>query len=506
MRAGAYARYSTYRQTENSIEAQLNGITEYCEKNGIDISRTFIDQAKSGTNTNRSGFQKLLQAAESGAIDAVVIYDVTRGSRDVADWFYFRKEMLRLHIKVISATERLGDITDPNDFMVELITVGMGQHQVLQTRQKSREGIEVLARKGKFCGGFPPLGYDVADGDYVINAHEAAAVKTIFSMYAAGKSYSEIVDWLFENGIMSKRGKRIGNNALYAILRNERYIGRYSWNKRQVKLLGKWAGGKENPRAIFIDDVIPKIIDEETWKKVHKRMDENKHDIVNKSRVNRVYLLSGLIRCKKCGGAFGGVTTTNKKGYEYSFYTCLNKKRLRSCDAKNIAVNEIEPLVVLTIKDKILNGDLIEQTADAILAACADDGADDLALMKKSISEIDAKVDNLMHALETGLDSDSVRSRITELESHKKILEERMKSIVPMDRLTKEELVEKLSEDKERLISDPSCLAEIVKKYIVNILIDDDTIEINAVSDYLLYRNPRRLYVCRDSDLNTAGG
>ena len=55
------------------------------------------------------------------------------------------------------------------------------------------------------------------------------------------------------------------------LLQNERYVGVYSWNKRQVKYMGKWAGGKENPAAVKIDGVIPSIIDMEIWERVQKR-------------------------------------------------------------------------------------------------------------------------------------------------------------------------------------------------------------------------------------------
>ncbi len=91
MRAAAYARYSTDKQTENSIAAQLNGINEYCAKNGHTVVSIFIDEAMSGTNTDRKGFHDMLAAAKRNEFDCVVIYDISRGSRDVADWFQFRK-------------------------------------------------------------------------------------------------------------------------------------------------------------------------------------------------------------------------------------------------------------------------------------------------------------------------------------------------------------------------------------------------------------------------------
>jgi site-specific DNA recombinase len=210
MRAAIYARYSTDRQNETSITAQVNACSEYCKGHQIEIASIFMNEAKTGTNMQRDGFMHLMAGAKAKDFDAVKIYDITRGSRDVGDWFEFRKLMAMLGITVISATEKLGDITDPNDFMVELITVGMGQHHVLQTRQKSRDGIKVGAAAGKFCGGTPPLGYRIVDSDYKIDPHEAAGVRMMFEAYASGKGFSYIVDQLAAMRIKSKRGTPIG--------------------------------------------------------------------------------------------------------------------------------------------------------------------------------------------------------------------------------------------------------------------------------------------------------
>ena len=118
MKAAAYARYSTDRQTDNSIAVQLDAIIGYCQKNSISIVRTYVDEAHTGTNTNRQGFINLLDDARTGRFNAVIIYDISRGSRDIADWFTFRKEMQANNITVLSVTEKLGDISNPSDFLV----------------------------------------------------------------------------------------------------------------------------------------------------------------------------------------------------------------------------------------------------------------------------------------------------------------------------------------------------------------------------------------------------
>ena len=177
MLAAAYARYSTDKQTENSIAYQMSKIESYCSEHNILIGAKYIDEGFSGTNTMRQGFQQMVTDAAAHRFDAVVIYDISRGSRDVADWFIFRKKMAAAGVKVISCTQNLGDIYNSNDFLIELISVGLGQREVLETRQKSIDGVKAKAQQAAFLGGVPPFGYDVVNQKYIINPAEAEIVK-----------------------------------------------------------------------------------------------------------------------------------------------------------------------------------------------------------------------------------------------------------------------------------------------------------------------------------------
>lgn len=432
MNAAAYARYSTDHQTENSIEYQLKEIRKYCQEHEITIVATFTDEAETGTNADRAGFQQLMAAARRGEFDAVVIYDISRGSRDVGDWFSFRKAMMMLNIAVISATQRLGDLTNGQDFLLELLTVGMGQAEVLGTRQKSIDGVAVKAKQGKFLGGVPPLGYDVVGGHYVINPEEARTVRTIFSMYGDGKSYNAILEAV--SGAVGKRGKPLGKNSLHSILTNERYIGTYTWNKRRVKLFRKWAGGTPNPACVRIEGMIPAIIDESTWEKVQNRMSDNKRRASNKAK--HTYLLSGLIECEECGAAYVGHTSKNSKGYETRRYVCGNRYRTHTCDAKTINADEIETFVVQNLKAYLLQADYeaeAQRIADMVNSASAD-----LKEERSELAAINAKLQNGLRAILNGFDDlpelrmemDRLRVRKSELED---IIGRRTSSRKPVD-------------------------------------------------------------------------
>lgn len=262
MRAVAYCRYSTDMQTENSIAYQLDNINKLCASKGMTLVDVYADEAKTGSNTNRDGLQRLLSDIGSDKFDCVVIDDQSRLSRSVVDWFTLRELLQRANKPLFSCAEKLEDYdVNPSAFLSEGIKAMFNQQFLYDTRRKVIAGQTVRAKEGKFCGGLPPLGYDVENGSYFINEKEAAAVHEIFELYASGRSYSDIVDYLADHGIKSKRGKPIGNNAIFQILRNERYTGLYTWNKRKVKYLGKWAGGGENPNMVIIENAVPVIIE-----------------------------------------------------------------------------------------------------------------------------------------------------------------------------------------------------------------------------------------------------
>lgn len=416
--AAAYARYSTEHQNTSSIEYQMRKIDEYCADNNIRITARYADEAYSGTNTDRPSFIQLCEDAKLRKFDAVVIYDISRGSRDVSDWFAFRKQMALLNIQVISVEDRIGDIMNPSDYLTELITVGLGQHHVLTSRRKSMDSIATKAKTGVFLGGTPNLGYDIVDGHYVINHSEAQTVRTIFRLYAEGKSYDDIIKSI--GTVYGKRGRPLGKNSLHYILKCERYIGVYTWCKRHVKIMGKWAGGTPNENAVRIEGAIPRIIDDETWERVQDRMSDRKHRAVNKAK--REYLLSGLIECAECGASYVGHSSKNSKGYETRCYICGNKYRTRSCNAKNINAEEIEACVVQNLKMYLLGADF-QKIADEI-SGKINSASPDLNAERIELADVTAQIANGTKAILKGIDYPELQTEMFKLRVRKSELED----------------------------------------------------------------------------------
>ena len=416
--AAAYARYSTDHQTSSSIAYQMRKIEEYCDQNAIEIVAKFADEAYSGTNTDRPAFQELCTAARQHDFDAVVIYDISRGSRDVSDWFSFRREMALLAIRVISVEDNIGDILNPADYLTELITVGLGQHHVLTSRQKSMDSIATKAKTGQFLGGYPPFGYIVKDGKYVIYPEEANIVRKMFRMYAAGKSYDDILKEI--GPVRGKRGRVMGRNSIHNILRNERYIGVYTWCKYHHQIMGRYAGKTPNENAVRIEHAIPAIIDEVTWSRVQERMDDRKRRPANKAKRN--YLLSGLIRCNACGGTFVGHTSTGRNGHENQYYICGTKYRTHTCTAQNLSARTAEAFVVQNLKKYLLQLDfdrMGQEIADRINAA-----GNDLNEERTELLTVEAQLANGTRAILNGLDYPELQQELFRLRTRKAELED----------------------------------------------------------------------------------
>ena len=111
--AVVYARYSSERQTEQSIESQLRVCNEYAQRNGLNIIDSYIDKAMTGTNDNRPAFQKMLSDAEkSNAFEIVLVYAIDRFGRNSIEIAVNKQKLKKNGKTLISATQRTSENID----------------------------------------------------------------------------------------------------------------------------------------------------------------------------------------------------------------------------------------------------------------------------------------------------------------------------------------------------------------------------------------------------------
>ena len=90
--AVGYLRLSREEATageSSSIKTQRTMITDYCNRQGINIVRFYADDGWSGSNFNRPGFQEMMQELENGIVNTVITKDLSRLGRDMRESSYY---------------------------------------------------------------------------------------------------------------------------------------------------------------------------------------------------------------------------------------------------------------------------------------------------------------------------------------------------------------------------------------------------------------------------------
>ena len=117
-----YARYSSDRQTEQSIEGQVRVCNDYAERNDILIVSQYIDRATTGTNDNRDAFQQMMKDSDKKSWDYVLVYKLDRFSRNKFEMAMHRKHLKDNGIKILSAMENIPDT--PEGILLESLLEG----------------------------------------------------------------------------------------------------------------------------------------------------------------------------------------------------------------------------------------------------------------------------------------------------------------------------------------------------------------------------------------------
>ncbi len=423
------ARYSTDNQNPDSIDVQVNKCTQWCNQKGMPILGVFADEAVSGMKDTRPQYEAMMRQLGMGIGDTVVIYDQSRMFRKMTAWFAFRDELTKMGVSVVSVTQPIigKDLRDPTNFLAEGSMALFNQIWALQTRQKVMEKMRYMATHGQHTGGKPALGYKVVDGHLEVCEEEAAIVRRIFSEYAAGITYREIINGLNRDGLKTKRGNAFGSNSLHDLLHNEKYIGTLVYGQSPYREDGtRNTHSKDGENVIKIEDAIPAIIDKKTFERVQEKMTANKKQQGGRPPMKRDYPLKGKVFCAECKSA---MTVSTSKG-NYDYYKCSGKKRKHDCDSRPISVDYLERTVVQTVRKSLTEKGNVEKLIQILRDQRSEvqfSAAKKLQQLIDERNNVSKKLDNAVDAVLAGLSSPSIKDRITELETEKAGIEAKMK-------------------------------------------------------------------------------
>ena len=347
----AYARYSSDRQREESIDAQIRAIKDYCEKENIKLVAIFTDEAQSGKSSERDNFQEMITGIikDRYNIDYVLVHKFNRFARNQYDSAIYKKKLKEKGVKVVSVTQKIDDT--PEGAMMERFLEAMDEYYSANLAAEVRKGLRENALKGKIHGGVVPFGFDVDENMNYVPNKDAAIVRRIFEDIAAGVPKAKVVERLNAEGIRNSKGKQFCTRILYDMLRNEKYIGNYIYTIDKKEII-RLDGIIKNP-----------IIDRELWDKVQ----EIHREPVRKryGQKQRIYFLTGKTVCGECGDVIcGGGSKKSRGGNIYVYYKCNGKvKKKNGCKSTSLNKEWIEARVLKAVLNSVLSKEQIEQIA-----------------------------------------------------------------------------------------------------------------------------------------------
>ena len=478
------ARYSTDQQNPDSIEVQVQKCREWCHQRNVPILGIFADQATSGMKDTRPQYENMMMQLRQGIGDMVIIYDQSRMFRKMTAWFAFRDELTAMGVQVISVTQPMigKDLRDPTNFLTEGSMALFNQIWALQSRQKTMEKMRFMARNGQHTGGKPALGYQVKDGRLEICEEEAAIVRRIFTEYASGMSYRDIIAGLNRDGLKTKRGNAFGTNSLHDLLHNEKYIGVLVYGQSPYREDGsRNTHSKDGTNMIRIEDAIPAIVSKELFESVQQRMAQNKHQQGGRPPVRREYPLKGKVFCGECKSAMS-ISTSQQK---YNYYRCTGKKRLHNCDAPPISADYLETRVADAIRMMLGRPDdtnglirILRDQAQQIQAGAVNR----LQNLIQKEKEVTTKLNNAVEAVLNGLASQTIQDRIRDLEQQKAAIARDMrqlKTAVDASAIPEQRLKDILDIIISSTEEDPTALLSIVYR----VEVSQETITIWTILD-----------------------
>lgn len=460
MKGVIYARYSSERQTEQSIEGQIRECTAYAEQNGISVIAHYIDRAKTGTNDQRDEFQRMLRDSHSGAFDCVIVWKIDRFGRNRYDIAKNKAILKHNGVALLYATEHIPD--GPEGIILEGLLESLAEYYSAELKTKITRGMRESAYKCQFNGSGLPTGYKIDENKkFVIDEEGARIVRWIFTEYEKGMTVAEIRRQLTAKGIKTAKGNEWTHFGIQRILRNRRYLGEYRWHD------------------IVIPGGIPRIIDDDQFERVQREMDKNKKAPSRARGGDRErYLLTGKIFCGYCKGTMFGNCSMKKSGLKFPYYTCRNRRvQHNGCKKGSVNRDWIEREVTRLTVERILQADRIEWIADRVVEIQTKEREDksNIAYYENRLAEAERSIHNLMKAIEQGILTETTGTRLRELEAEREDLKieiEREKIARPV--IKREQVVFFLSEFRNGNVDDKEYQRRIIDLLVNKVWVYDD--------------------------------
>ena len=364
-----YGRHSTAMQTATSSIDQTESCMKLVAYVGGAVMATYHDPERSGYRRDRPGLRKLLADIESGTVDLIVCEALDRLARDAEDVAWLGKKLAYHRVQLHTVSE--GHVDEIKFAVAGLLGAIFLKHLI----DKTLRGMEAAVLAGR-CAGGRSYGYkrvirlddrgERVRGLLEVDKAQAAIVERIFTDFAAGASSIQIATRLNADGVPGPRGGQWNASTVRGdpkkatgILNNPLYVGRLVWGRRQ------WRRNPDSEKrerryrlrehSEWIEVAVPdlRIVDDAQWSAVQAQIAKRLRpstDVPVARQNRRKHLLSGLIRCSRCGS---GYTISGK-----DYYRCAGQKERGTCsNTVSVRKGPLETATLSTLQHQLLTED-----------------------------------------------------------------------------------------------------------------------------------------------------
>lgn len=341
------------------------------------ICGEYSDEGRSGKNiSGRPEFQQMLKDIKSGKddVDYVLVFKLSRFGRNAADTLNLLQFMEDFGVNLLCVEDGIDSAGAAGKLIISVLA-SVAEIERANISEQTMAGRKQKARDGKWNGGFAPYGYKLVakDGEkskvLVIDDEEAELIRLIYKQYLGGMGIGNVAKWLNDNGYKKKIRQNgsvslISSAFVKGVLDNPVYSGKIAYGRRRTE---KIEGTRNEFHVVKQDGDSYKlypgqreaIIDEDTWYRVQAKRMKNAFKREKTHSLEHEHILSGFVKCPRCGASMYGVVNRKKKKGSDEFYTdmwyylCKNQKMVSGhlCDyKKHIRQEELNTEIINLIQ------------------------------------------------------------------------------------------------------------------------------------------------------------
>jgi len=192
--ARIYVRLSDH--SNRSIDGQIEDCREYAARQGFDVGHVYNEgQGQSGWDDTRDEYGRMLEAAEDGEFDALIVRDGSRFGRDKRERIRRFFDLDEWDVELHTVSRGYVDPEDPSDFLMEVFKAMSDDHGKRGEVERLEAEMEKRRENEWFIGEAPTgLQYDEAKQYLVSVDQELEDVMRVYELRDTGCTYRDIAE------------------------------------------------------------------------------------------------------------------------------------------------------------------------------------------------------------------------------------------------------------------------------------------------------------------------